>query len=311
MNISIDVSSTEAVNIFNTPSNVTLIDRETILRYEYQAVAEAIRSVAGIEVLQSNIDRNIITSRGVLQNYYTNKVLIMINGISTWQPIYGSGIIDRIDINDVERIEILKGPASVLYGTNAYTGVVNIVLKEASTNEVNAKLQVGNYHLGAGSVNLTHVKNDLKLFIAANSSYEKRKPDELLSTRGQLFNGDSVYFYEEQYIGYNLSSEAQYKNHYLFVNKFTYEHTSPGFFFFDISVVVASASIFKTNSRFVILSRRFSFFKFLKSLYSLVLKPDQALVISSVKMAYSSPSFTPRSFHSSVNSFRTSMVLSR
>lgn len=92
MNISIDVSSTEAVNIFNTPSNVTLIDRETILRYEYQAVAEAIRSVAGIEVLQSNIDRNIITSRGVLQNYYTNKVLIMINGISTWQPIYGSGI---------------------------------------------------------------------------------------------------------------------------------------------------------------------------------------------------------------------------
>ena len=228
MQITIDVSSTEAVNIFNTPSNVTLIDRETILRYEYQTVAEAIRSVAGIEVLQSNIDRNITTSRGVLQNYYTNKVLIMINGISTWQPIYGSGVIDRIDINDVERIEILKGPASVLYGTNAYTGVVNIVLKEASANEVNAKLQVGNHYLGAGSVNLTHVNKDFKLFMAANSFYEKREPYELLSTRGQLFNGDSVYFYEEQYIGYNLSSEAQYKNHHVFFNKFMFEHTSPG-----------------------------------------------------------------------------------
>ena len=48
MEIPIEVSSTESVNIFNTTSNVTLIDRETILRYDYQTVAEAVRSVESL-----------------------------------------------------------------------------------------------------------------------------------------------------------------------------------------------------------------------------------------------------------------------
>ena len=78
--------------------------------------------------------------------------------------------------------------------------------------------------------------------------------------------------------------------------------------FFESVVVVTSASIFKTSSISVILSRRFSFLSPLSSLYSLTVRPLHAFVISSVSIAYSTPSFTPRSFHSSVSFLRISIV---
>ena len=62
-----------------------------------------------------------------------------------------------------------------------------------------------------------------------------------------------------------------------------------GFFSFEISFVVASANMLRTNSKLVMLSLRFSFFRFLNSLYSLTLKPDHAFVISLVNIAYSNP----------------------
>src|SRR3989344_2809785 len=79
----------------------------------------------------------------------------------------------------------------------------------------------------------------------------------------------------------------------------------------DISVVAVSASIFKTSSRFVILSRRFSFLRPFNFLYSFVLMPVHALVISFVRMANSIPSCTPLFSHSSVSVLRTSILLRR
>ena len=79
----------------------------------------------------------------------------------------------------------------------------------------------------------------------------------------------------------------------------------------EISVVVASASMFNTNSRLVILSRRLSVFSPLNCLYWRVVIPDQPSVIISVSVANSCPFFMPRRSHSSVSSLRTSMDFSR
>src|SRR5690606_34787804 len=84
-----------------------------------------------------------------------------------------------------------------------------------------------------------------------------------------------------------------------------------GFFSLLISVVVASASIFKTSSKLLILSLRLSFLRPLKFLYFLTVNPLHALVISSVRIAYSIPFFTPLSSHSSVSSFLTSILFKR
>ncbi len=141
--IKVTVSSHDSLAVFDTPSTVTVIDRDMIGSFGFLDVAEALSYVAGLEVYQTIIDRNVPTARGILQNFYANKILLLINNTPTWQPIYGEGYVDRISIADVERIEVLKGPASVLYGSNAYAGVINLVLRTTPRDGGTAHARVG------------------------------------------------------------------------------------------------------------------------------------------------------------------------
>lgn len=228
MNIEIKVSSTIGKRITQTPSNVYVIDNKILSDFNFTSVPEAVRIAAGVDILQSNIDANIPTVRGILQNYYANKVLILINGIPTWQPIYGNGYLDRISIHDVERIEILKGPASVLYGTNAYNGVINIILKNNDKNSIEAYSSVGYPGLGHAGVNANLNINEAHLFVGINSGNENRAPYEFEGQRGQLFNGDSVFYITEKINQHNLTTQLNYKQHQAFLNYYDHNYTFPG-----------------------------------------------------------------------------------
>lgn len=170
--VKLDVSSTRATNIFETPSTVTFIDRRTIQKYNFQTISEALKTVAGFDMLKTSGMLNIPTSRWIVQDHYANKVLIMINGVPTWSSVTGETAINRISIYDVERIEVLKGPGSVLYGTNAYAGAVNIVLKKSQYlghNRVQTNAGVGikgDFRAGA---NLIYSGQDIKLFVSGQS----------------------------------------------------------------------------------------------------------------------------------------------
>jgi outer membrane cobalamin receptor len=106
-------------------------------------VEEALQSVAGITVMRSYLLQGMVTSRGVLQDLYANKNLVLINGVPAWHAVTGESRIERVGINDVERIEVLKGPASVLYGSQAYTSAINIVTRSASPGTQAAEGTVG------------------------------------------------------------------------------------------------------------------------------------------------------------------------
>ena len=114
LNTPVEISSKTAETIFQTTSTVSVIDQETIRRYNFRSVAEAVGTLAGFDVLRTHIMRDVPTSRGILEEHYANKVLVMINGVAQWSAVTGEANLDRVDINDVERIEVLKGPASVL-----------------------------------------------------------------------------------------------------------------------------------------------------------------------------------------------------
>lgn len=126
----IDVSASRPTTIFNAPSTVSILDRETLERFGVQSVAEAVELVSGMVINHPLWNRDIPTSRGVLQESYANRLLLLVNGVTSWNVLTGDLNLARVDIEDVERIEILKGPASVLYGTNAYAGAINIVLRQ-------------------------------------------------------------------------------------------------------------------------------------------------------------------------------------
>jgi len=125
------VASATPESVFDSVSNVTVIDRAMIERYNFASVSEALQTVPGLAVLRTYLMHNIPTVRGALQEHYANKVLVMIDNVPMWHAVTGEGDLDRVGIDAVERIEVLLGPASVLYGSNALTGAVNIVLRKA------------------------------------------------------------------------------------------------------------------------------------------------------------------------------------
>lgn len=169
LNTPINVSSTKAEGILRTPSTVSVIDRETIRRYNIQTVSEALSLVAGADVLRTYLKRGIVTVRGVLQEHYSSKVLLLIDGVPSWIANTGENNPYRIDPSDVERIEVLRGPASVLYGSNAYVGAVNIVLRKPASSEAEAHaaaLSRGGF-LGGARFNVAWAA-DKHLMVAAN-----------------------------------------------------------------------------------------------------------------------------------------------
>lgn len=181
----ITVASAKPESVFNSVSNVTVIDREMIERYNYESVADALQSVAGVMVWRTYLMQHIPTFRGALQDHYANKVLVMINNVPAWHAVTGEGDIDRVGIDSVERIEILRGPASVLYGSNALNGVINIVLRQAPKDSrlITAAAGIASGHGGfSGAAEVSRAaglysreKDGSKLFVSADYS-SQRKP---------------------------------------------------------------------------------------------------------------------------------------
>lgn len=144
------VASDAPETVFNSVSNVTLITREMIERYNFASVSEALGTVPGMMVLRTYLMHNVPTIRGALQEHYADKVLVMINNVPMWNAVTGEGDLDRVGIASVERIEVLVGPASVLYGSNALTGAINIVLRKPAGSDASLGLAGGGLGSGAG-----------------------------------------------------------------------------------------------------------------------------------------------------------------
>ena len=227
LKIKINVSSSQEENVFNTPSSVTVIDKEMFLRYHFQTVAEALSVVPGFDTYSTIIDKNVPTARGILQGFYANKVLLMINSIPTWQPIYGNGIIDRIDISDVKRIEVLKGPASVLYGSNAYAGVINIVLEEEKSKNISltAFTRTGGKDVNVAGANIQINKGEFNIMLSAQSGSRHFESYLFESARGRLYNGDSVFQYTPTEDTQIFNFIGSYRGHRVSFNHFHFDHS--------------------------------------------------------------------------------------
>ncbi|NRB36908.1 MAG: TonB-dependent receptor [Pseudomonadales bacterium] len=228
MSIKVSVSSVQEETIFDTPSTVTVIDRSSIEKYHYTSIEEALDTVAGFDIYQTIIDRNVATARGILQNFYANKILLLIDNIPTWQPIYGEGSLERININDVEKIEVLKGPASVLYGSNAYTGVVNIVLKKPAKNSLSSYARVGEGDLLAAGLSIHHQFENLSFFSSIHSETQESETYQVPNKVGFEFNGETHFDYANYGQKNNLSLGLGYNAHSLYFNQFSYEHSFLG-----------------------------------------------------------------------------------
>jgi iron complex outermembrane receptor protein len=129
-------ASKKAETVANAPTAVFVINNDDIKRSGVTSVPEALRLAPGVEVARANANKWAVGIRG-FNGVFANKLLVLIDGRSVYNPSFSGVYWDTQDVmlEDVERIEVIRGPAATLWGANAVNGVVNIISKEASKSQ--------------------------------------------------------------------------------------------------------------------------------------------------------------------------------
>ncbi len=210
--LSLTLSLLTLVTISATAADtgVSIIDREMIEHYHFSSVPNAIAMLAGIDMQRTYFKQNITTARGILEENYANKVLVMIDGVPTWNAVTGEAIINRIDIHDVERIEVTKGPASVEFGSNAYAAAINIILRHDPPGTAAAHLGVGTESSDSTGAFASIGSSAVQMMVAVNERDDAGRPRTFVDERSQR---DA---YREYDRGNDVTVELR-ANHHMFL----------------------------------------------------------------------------------------------
>ena len=136
MNLEITSVSKKAEKLSDTPAAVFAITQEDIRRSGVTSIPEALRMAPGLHVGRIDSNKWAVSSRG-FNGRYANKLLVLIDGRSVYTPTF-SGVYweqNGIMLEDVERIEVVRGPGGTLWGANAVNGIINIITKHASDTQ--------------------------------------------------------------------------------------------------------------------------------------------------------------------------------
>ena len=119
-----------------TPAAVYVITQEDIRRSGVTDVAELLRMVPGVQVAQINSNVWAVGARGFSAEY-SNKLLVLVDGRTVYDPTF-SGVYWRLQnlvLEDIDRIEVIRGPGATMWGANAVSGVINITTKKAANTQ--------------------------------------------------------------------------------------------------------------------------------------------------------------------------------
>jgi iron complex outermembrane receptor protein len=117
-------------SILDVPNAVTVITAEDIQASGATTIEELLQTVPGLELMRMSVSDLNVSARG-FNNPASSSVLAMIDGRSIYADFFGVVQWDALDVTlqEIERIEVIRGPGSVLYGANALLGTINIITK--------------------------------------------------------------------------------------------------------------------------------------------------------------------------------------
>lgn len=145
----VEAISKSPEKVSEAPGIVDVITAQDIEEFGAKNLYEVLEWATSVYMTGSFLyPRNVASMRGDLATHEDNHVLVLING-RPFREIMGGGtnytIFTAFPIYTIERIEVIRGPGSVLYGTNAFTGVINVVTKNPKQPTLHAKVLGGSY----------------------------------------------------------------------------------------------------------------------------------------------------------------------
>lgn len=126
--------SRRSQSLANVPAAAFVISSEDIRRSGANTLADVLRMAPGIEVGQVDNGRYAVTARG-FNGRFANKLQVLVDGRSIYSAFF-SGVMwehDPVALQDIERIEVIRGPGAAMWGANAVNGVINIITRHSAT----------------------------------------------------------------------------------------------------------------------------------------------------------------------------------
>src|ERR1043165_5660287 len=205
MNISIYSASKSEESSFDAPLSSSVVTREEIRKAGCTTIMEALRLVPGVivrEVSNGNYDIHIRGLDNVPPNlgmyFFTNSTtLVMIDNRPVYNYLHGGTFWETlpVDLNDVEKIEVVRGPSSAMYGPNAVSGVINIITRKPEKQGwyAIANAQYGRYNTGIANASLGYkFKNNLSIAVTGNfQNRERTQRDYYVVAKDQFVPLDS------------------------------------------------------------------------------------------------------------------------
>jgi len=180
----------------NTPANITVITQDKIKKSNYTTASDALRDVPGVNILKSGTTGTSMGQDVILLNG-DKRVLVMVDGRRVNVASSGNYSADWLpSLDTIQRIEVLKGSASALYGTDAVGGVVNVITKRAEDmgNTVKVKVAGGSfstYEYGVVASGVT--KDGVGLVVSARKAHhgDYKFKNNLTGKTDTLSNSDT------------------------------------------------------------------------------------------------------------------------
>lgn len=136
MNMKVTSVSAKEQRISKAAAAIYVLTSEDIRRSGATNIPDLLRLVPGANVEQISANAWSISIRGFADRY-ANKLLVLIDGRSVYSPVFSGVMWDAVDVplEDIERIEVIRGPGGTVWGANAVNGVINIITKSCASTE--------------------------------------------------------------------------------------------------------------------------------------------------------------------------------
>ena len=225
-------------SVRDAPASITVIDNETLNRTPANDVASVLETVPGLQVVRTSGSEPYITIRGLKNNNSArdNYTLMLINGrrITSAETMVRGATFDfsSIPMSAIDHIEVIRGPMSSLYGSDALGGVVNVILKQPTDDtQVNASLSYSQPENGGGAMEKGNI------FVSGAAI-----PDKLLYTITAEYSHQADWFPDDVNSGNTFSGNAEEERSGL--------HTSLNWLINDTNTVLFDAGYMKDDRTF-------------------------------------------------------------